>query len=1425
MVSFPAHTVEKRTLLILLVVGLATVLGLSQPGDILDAGNPSGDLVADYRLDDGGGQTATDATDNDYDATLNHFDFNATSGWTDGNIGGALRFDGKNDSVTATNLDLSSVRENESFAVSGWFKTSSGGDGMLFGMTRNAFTGGTDSNAYLMKEGGNYIAWEVEPGYTQGGNYIAQTDRAYNDGNWHHIYAEREQHTWKIYVDGKLRATTYNDSLNEGLRTDANFDMGAYRDRNNYFDGEISQARMWTTNLSDSEIKSLYNRGGTRIGTEPAPPQGTVLDIGMTKKNSTHVFDTSGNSNHGKPQNGASQKKANYCQVGRCYEFDGDNDMINTSFTGTGPTDALTVMAWVNVLDNNSRPGHYQDLVAKEYAAQWALLANENKHKFRWHINTTGSESYEFRNIYEYQVKQPYHLAMTYDSSTGAWKQYVNGREVNRETLAGTINSGTNPVQIGAGPRDNNYARARIDQVKIFDRALGRQEIVDEAERLESTGAVLDMPFNAGGGPTVYDHSLHENNGSLQPSEANGPQRVAGMTGRALSFDGSNDEVSIPHDSSLNSQQLTVAAWVKPDTLGNNYRTILHKGYDESILKNRNWEYNLRVESDNDLQWSINTTSGWRNARWDNDGGWTGDYSFVVGRANSTHISVWFNGEQKALQPVSTDINTTTYDAKIGNPGDDNDVWNGDIDNVKIYPYALSEDKISQLYSQGSTRIGKQGDKAKQPQAPGTDQLVGEWGFENGNSSWTFDTSGEVNHGQLNGPTERSSNHCKKGKCYRFDGSSDHIDLGNPESLDFSGRSEITLETWVRWDGSDAGEWRDMVNLEDEAQLGMTDGDNWFFRIYDSTGSPHRESFDASSDAGDWVHLAGKYNGSILKLYVNGEQQGSESFSDTIHDSGDTQSALGGDLVAGNYYFPGDIDQVSIYNRTLSDTEVWHLYSQGRDRHGNKRAAGPTAWWRMTERGYLYDRSGEENHGTSHVVGETGTFNTSNGKWQDIDFAQHYKDPVVVGTTNTQNNEVGLIFEARKVNNGSAEMRLCESEGGSSVGCDQHISERGGYVVIDAEGANKASGLEAGTFSLGGEIDSNTETVTFSESFSSRPVVFFSTMNDSGKRPVEVWPTSVDNSSFTAGICKQDSTDGCNTSQPAQKVGWIAIEPGNEPFAEQAEADNLSNAVGASTWVQNAFSQQFTERPVALFEVQDNNGGEDPKIDEIRNVNTTHMEMRFCELESGDGCDGHIEMEYGWAAFDEGILTVDTSNGNWPQWKQDCTVQGCYEFDGNDDMIEGDASGLPSGSDSFTASIWFKTDTSHSSDALIWGSLNSREATGLRPEGSDLVFTLYGNHDLKVVPPYPYADGTWHHLAGVYNDSAANEMKLYYDGTLIGSQSETMSISENKFSIGAKFDNSQYFEGHLDDIRIYPYPMTAEQIQEVTNQGAASFGG
>ncbi len=202
-----------------------------------------------------------------------------------------------------------------------------------------------------------------------------------------------------------------------------------------------------------------------------------------------------------------------------------------------------------------------------------------------------------------------------------------------------------------------------------------------------------------GSGTTALDASGNGHTGTL----LNGPTWIPGVVSGALSFDGLNDSVDVPHDAALDAYPLTVAAWVKTSATG--LGGIVNKYYPSS------WNgYQIFTTGGNLCAWYFRDAS---NAIWDgttctlmtsgfNDNRWH-HVAFVVDASGG---SLYVDGVVKAARawtgtPGPT---TTTLDLSLGQyPGAVQPFFPGALDDVRLYNRALSADEVLGLYGSGSS--------------------------------------------------------------------------------------------------------------------------------------------------------------------------------------------------------------------------------------------------------------------------------------------------------------------------------------------------------------------------------------------------------------------------------------------------------------------------------------------------------------------------------------------------------------------------------------------------------------------------------------------------------------------------------------------------------------------------------------------------
>lgn len=201
--------------------------------------------------------------------------------------------------------------------------------------------------------------------------------------------------------------------------------------------------------------------------------------------------------------------------------------------------------------------------------------------------------------------------------------------------------------------------------------------------------------------------------------------------------------------------------------------------------------------------------------------------------------------------------------------------------------------------------------------APG---LIAAYDFDQGAGTMLTDVSGNGNHGVISGAVWTGTG--KYGRALSFDGIDDWVSIGDAPSLDLT--STMTLEAWVR-PTSLGGDSRTVILKERPGgrayALYATDGASRPPAGYVAVGTNERSAVGSSVlPANTWSHLAVTYNGSVLRLFVNGVLARSRTASGGGVVSTGTLR-LGGNAVWGQF-FSGQLDDVRLYNRVLTASEI-----------------------------------------------------------------------------------------------------------------------------------------------------------------------------------------------------------------------------------------------------------------------------------------------------------------------------------------------------------------------------------------------------------------------------------------------------------------------------------------------------------------------
>lgn len=203
------------------------------------------------------------------------------------------------------------------------------------------------------------------------------------------------------------------------------------------------------------------------------------------------------------------------------------------------------------------------------------------------------------------------------------------------------------------------------------------------------------------------------------------------------------------------------------------------------------------------------------------------------------------------------------------------------------------------------------------PPPPDPNGLVAAYSFDEGSGSTVADASTAANNGAISGATWTTQG--KFGSALSFDGVNDWVTVNDAASLDLT--IGMTLEAWV-YPTSVSGK-RDIFLKEGTGvDIYNLYASNWRGSPESNVfvGGSNRTTEGAALAANVWTHIAGTYNGTILRLFLNGVEVASSTVSGSISTSSGPLR-IGGNSIWGEF-FEGWIDNVRIYNRALTLTEI-----------------------------------------------------------------------------------------------------------------------------------------------------------------------------------------------------------------------------------------------------------------------------------------------------------------------------------------------------------------------------------------------------------------------------------------------------------------------------------------------------------------------
>jgi hypothetical protein len=223
--------------------------------------------------------------------------------------------------------------------------------------------------------------------------------------------------------------------------------------------------------ISDPDLALLVSYL-KQVDSTASSSAGLVAAYGFEEGTGATVLDGSGNANTGSISGATWTTQGRY---GGALDFDGVNDRVSVNAsTSLNLTSAMTLEAWVYPTAAQSG---WRTVVQKQVNAYY-LHASYSGGALRptgGGVIGGGTTSSYITAPTAIAVNTWSHLALTYEGTTQ--RLYVNGVQVASQVRSGAIQTTANPLWIGGNSPYGEYFQGRIDDVRVYSRALSIAEI------------------------------------------------------------------------------------------------------------------------------------------------------------------------------------------------------------------------------------------------------------------------------------------------------------------------------------------------------------------------------------------------------------------------------------------------------------------------------------------------------------------------------------------------------------------------------------------------------------------------------------------------------------------------------------------------------------------------------------------------------------------------------------------------------------------------------------------------------------------------------------------------------------------------------------------------------------------------------------
>jgi hypothetical protein len=1237
------------------------------------------------------------------------------------------------------------------------------------------------------------------------------------------------------------------------------------------------------------------------VTTLPTSPQleGLVAAYGFDEGTGIAVGDASGNGNNGGIGAAAWTTSGKY---GKALTFNGANALVTVGDANSlDLTTGMTLEAWVYPTGG----GGWRDVIYKGPDDTYYLMGSSD--------NGTPAIGGSFsptvlRGSSSLPLNAWSHLSGSYDGTT--MKLYVNGVLVSNRGQTGPIQASAASLTIGGDPLYGQYFSGRIDEVRVYNRALSAAEIQADMNTAVSAGgggaspptisdisnqgttvntATAAIPFTVGDPDTAVTSltvSGSSNNLTLVPNAniafgGSGANRtvtvtpVVNKTGTATITVTVSDGVLTASDTFV----LTVATVNTPPTItdisnqttnedtvsgaigftvgdgetaagsltvsgSSNNVTLVPNG---NIVfggsgANRTVTITPAANQNGSTTITVNVSDGLASA--------SDSFLLTVNAVNDAP-TISDIVDQSTLAGTVGPLNFTVGDVETaagtlsvsGSSSNLALVPNGNIAfggsganrTVTVTPAAGQSGNATITVSVSDGTLTATDSFVLTVSTPPSGGLVAAYGFNESSGTTVADASGNGNRGAIGSATWTASG--KYGSALSFNGASARVTVADANSLDLT--TGMTLEAWVN--PTAGGGWRDVIYKgPDDIYYLMGSSDNGTPSI-GGTFSPNPLRGSSSLPMNTWSHLAATYDGTAMRLYVNGVLVSNVAQAGSIQVSTGALT-IGGDALYGQY-FSGRIDEVRVYNRALSAAEIQADMNTPVSAGGGG-ASPPT----ITD---INNQSTTVNTATAAIpftVGDPDTAVTSltvSGSSNNVTLVPNAN--IAFGgsganrtvTVTPATNQTGTATVTVTVSDGTLTASDTFVLTVATVNTPPTISDISnqttnedtasgaiGFTVGDGETA-------AGSLTVNGSSNNVTlvpnGNIVFGGSGANRTVTITPAANQNGSTTITVNVSdglASASDSFLLTVNAVNDAPTISDVVDQSTLAGTAVGPLNFTVGDVETAVGTLTVIGISsnqTLVPNgsiAFGGSGANRTVTVTPAAGQSGNATITVS-VSDGALTATDSFVLTVSTPPS--GGLVAAYGFNESSGTTVGDGSGNGNNGTVNGATRVGtgkfgGALSFNGVNNMVvisDSNSLDLTSG---MTLEAWimpavfqsgWRTIIQKEVDTYL---LHASSNTALMPATG----ATFGGSVPTIYSPSTIAVGQWVHLAGTYDGS---QIRLYINGTQVASTARTGLIAVNNLPmrIGGNSPYGEFFNGLIDEVRVYNRALSAAEIQADMN--------